>query len=347
MIFSQLLLSAYYLFVGMGCPASKEGIQVYRFDSEKGTAEYVSGVSGLSYPTFQCVSPDGKRVYSVCEDQKGSAAAFLRYDRKQHTLTLEQTELTASPGPCHISLTPDGKLVATANYTGGTVSLFSVGSDGRLGPARVQKFSGSSIVEGRQEKPYLHATYTTPDHRYLMADDLGTDYIHLLPLRKGLLAEDFFLKAGAGPRHLCWAPDKKHAYVIGELSGEVFTLGYKKHRLELQQVLVADSLGAGGSADIHITRDGRFVYTSHRLRGDGVSILRVQPDGTLQKIGYQDTGTHPRNFTLSPDDRYLLVACRDTDEVEIYERDAKTGMLRDTGHRIHVSSPMCLQWLPR
>lgn len=347
MIFSQLLLSSFYLLVGTGCPASEEGIQIFHFDSEQGTAEYVSGIRGLSYPTFLCVANDGKCVYSVCEDSNGSAAAFLRYDRKLHLLTLEQTAPTISPGPCHISLTPNEKYAITANYTGGSVSIFPVGKDGRLGLARVQPFFGSSIVEGRQEKPYLHATYTTPDHRYIVADDLGTDYIHLLPLRKGLQAEDFFLKAGSGPRHLCWSPDKKHAYVIGELSGEVFTIRYFKHHFELQQVLMADSLGAGGSADIHISHDGCYVYTSHRLKGDGVSILKVQPDGSLQKIGYQDTGTHPRNFTISPDDHYLLVACRDTHEVEIYERDIQTGMLRDTGHRITIPSPMCLQWLPR
>ena len=109
------------------------------------------------------------------------------------------------------------------------------------------------------------------------------------------------------------------------------------------QTLRADSLGAGGSADIHITADGRYVYASHRLQGDGLSILRVQPDGTLRKVGYQPTGAHPRNFLITPNDHLLLVACRDTDQVEVYERDAESGLLHDTGQRIAMSKPVCLQ----
>ena len=179
----------------------------------------------------------------------------------------------------------------------------------------------------------------------MMANDLGTDKVHVFRNGTVLKADkDIVVNPGAGPRHLCWAPNGKYAYLIGELSGEIFTIKYNGKKFKVIQSVRADSLDAGGSADIHLTSDGKFVYASHRLRGDGISIYRVQKNGTLSRVGYQPTGTHPRNFIITPNDRYVLVACRDTNEIQIFFRNAETGLLSDTGNRIAMDRPVCLKW---
>lgn len=77
-----------------------------------------------------------------------------------------------------------------------------------------------------------------------------------------------------------------------------------------------------------------------------MAIFKVSPaDGTLTKVGYQLTGIHPRNFTITPNGKYLLVACRDTNEIQVFARDAETGLLQDTGKTIHTDKPVCLQWV--
>lgn len=93
--------------------------------------------------------------------------------------------------------------------------------------------------------------------------------------------------------------------------------------------------------------DGNFVYASNRLKGDGIAIFSVNSeDGTLEKAGYQPTGIHPRNFAITPNGKYLLVACRDTNEIQIFARDAETGLLQDTGEKIEMSKPVCLKFVP-
>lgn len=140
---------------------------------------------------------------------------------------------------------------------------------------------------------------------------------------------DLQVDPGAGPRHLCFAPDGRYAYLISELSGQIFTLQYDAEQFSVVSSLVADTVQAGGSADIHITRDGQYLYASHRLKADGISIYKVNSaDGSLSRIGYQPTGIHPRNFALTPNDRYLLVACRDSNAIQIFERDASSGLLK-------------------
>ena len=347
-----------YMLVGSYGPADQEGIKVYKFNQATGEGEYVSGVKGISNPSYQTVSKDGKRVYSVGEDDGGTACAnALTFDATTGTLTLINSQPTQGAAPCHIALSPEEDYVVTANYNGSNISLFPLDGEGRLKPGQIIGFEGSGPDKERQAIPHLHFVYFTPDNRYLLANDLGTDRIHSFPLntrQKGSntplvdrqRASDILLAPGSGPRHAVFSADGRFAYLITELSGEVMAFTYDGDSLSLMQTIQADTLDARGSADIHLSPDGRFLYASNRLKGDGLAIFRVNPeDGTLSKAGYQPTGIHPRNFVLTPNGQYLLVACRDTDEIQIFARDASTGLLTDTGRRIKTTKPVCLKFI--
>ena len=347
-----------YMLVGSYGPADQEGIKVYKFNQAIGEGQYVSGVKGISNPSYQTVSKDGKRVYSVGEDDGGTASAHtLTFDAATGTLTLINSQPTQGAAPCHIALSPEEDYVVTANYNGSNISLFPLDGKGRLKPGQTIGFEGSGPDKERQAIPHLHFVYFTPDNHYLLANDLGTDRIHRFPLntrQKGSntplvdrqRASDIRLTPGSGPRHAVFSADGRFAYLITELSGEVMAFTYDGDSLSLMQTIQADTLDARGSADIHLSPDGRFLYASNRLKGDGLAIFRVNPeDGTLSKAGYQPTGIHPRNFVLTPNGQYLLVACRDTDEIQIFARDASTGLLTDTGRHIKTTKPVCLKFI--
>ena len=107
--------------------------------------------------------------------------------------------------------------------------------------------------------------------------------------------------------------------------------------------ITADDSHARGSADIHLTPDGRFLYASNRLQGDGIAIFSVDKEsGMLTRAGYQATARHPRNFAITPNGRFLLCACRDADTIQVFAIDPDTGMLSDTSHDIHVPHPVCI-----
>ena len=88
-----------YLMVGSYATPEEEGIKVYAWDGEKGEAAYVSGLKGISNPSYQVVSADGKRVYSVGEDDGlTSTAHALSFDKSQGRLALMNTQLTQGGG---------------------------------------------------------------------------------------------------------------------------------------------------------------------------------------------------------------------------------------------------------
>ena len=344
-----------FLLTGSYADAGQEGIKVYLFNQSTGESRYVSGLKGISNPSYQTVSKDGKWVYSVGEDDGGTAAAHaLTFDSATGSLTLTGSQPTQGAAPCHITLSPDESHVLTANYGGGSITVFPLDKQRRLQPGHVIRFQGKGADPERQSQPHLHCVYFTPDAKLLMANDLGTDRIHCFPVNeqgKGLpllnedKAFDFPLPPGSGPRHTAFAPDGRHAYLISELSGEVFTIAYSDRGLKAIQGIEADTLDAQGSADIHVSPDGKYVYASNRLKGDGIAIFKIEADGRLSKAGYQPTGIHPRNFAITPNGKFLLVACRDTHEIQVFARNASTGLLTPTANTIKTHKPVCLKFI--
>ena len=354
------------LWLGSYCNQSEEGIRIYRFDQQTGDYTYLTGYTGLANPSFIWVANDGRHFYAVGEEDDpecSSANAFV-FDEEKGEIVRLNSQSNHAGAACNIILSPDEHTLFTSSYGSGCVTEFPVCEDGSLGKDFVLKFSGHSVNPERQDHPYIHAVNFTPDGKYLLANDLGMDQIHVFKMRekavndsipllsKGELpvepvAENYYVQVdpGAGPRHLSWSPNHKNAYLLSELSGQLFVLKYENEQLSVIQTLQADTLHAGGSADVHVSPDGEFVYASHRLQGDGITIWKVNPeDGTLTKVGFQPTGIHPRNFGITPDGELLLCACRDSNKVQIFRRDKQTGLLTDTGRAIEMSRPTCVQF---
>ncbi len=345
-----------YMLVGSYSTPEEEGIKVYQFNEETGEVVYLSGLKGISNPSYLTPSADGQRIYAVGEDAGDTSTAHtLRFDPTKGELTLLNSQLTDGGAPCYIALSPSERFVTTANYMGGNITIFPLDKERKLrADKQVIQFTGSSSDKERQTQPHLHCTIFTPDGKFLLANDLGTDRIHTFPIDESastLIDEatlhDVEVAPGSGPRHISFHPNGKFAYLINEISGKVIAFSYQEGKLETLQAIEADTVNAQGSADIHLSPDGKFLYASNRLKADGIAIFAVnETNGILTKAGYQLTGIHPRNFIITPNGRYLLVACRDSNVIQIFERDADSGLLKDTGKVIETPKPVCLKFIP-
>ncbi|MFV0418602.1 MAG: lactonase family protein [Dysgonomonas sp.] len=345
-----------YLLVGTYTSGESKGIYVYKFDTVSGYSKYKSMVK-TDNPSYLTVSKDEKFVYAVSENNDNSAAACaFTFDKKDGTLKLLNSQKTDGADPCYIEIDDAGKHVITANYSGGNLSLFDTKEDGSLNTAsQVIDFVGKGVNPERQDKPHIHCAKYSPDGKYLFVNDLGTDKMYKFDVNTKTTGSYLsqgnpsFVKVadGSGPRHLIFHPNGKYAYLINELSGTVDCFNYEEStgNLKIYQTIQADTLKAAGSADIHISPDGKFLYASNRLQGDGIAIFSInQMDGKLTKVAYQETGLHPRNFIITPNGKFLLVACRDSDAIQIFLRDAETGLLEDSYKEIELDMPVCLKF---
>jgi 6-phosphogluconolactonase len=347
-----------YLLVGTYTGGKSEGIYVYRFNSVTGEVKPVSMIK-TSNPSYLAVSPNQRFVYAVHENANnghGGEIASFSFDRSTGNLSFLNQQPSGGDHPCYVSVDATGRWVAAANYTSGSLSVLPVNTDGTLGqPASIQH-AGSGPNKDRQAGPHVHCTIFSRDNKYLFASDLGIDkvMIYAFDASSGKLApapgKPIATDPGAGPRHLTFHPNNRYAYLIQELTGNVSSYRYANGQFTLLQTISAlepGFKGAVGSADIHTSADGRFLYASNRGESNNITIFRIDPaSGKLSTVGYQSTmGKAPRNFSLDPGGNFLLAANQDSDEIVIFKVDKKTGLLKDTGKRISVGKPVCVKWI--
>jgi len=348
-----------YLIVGTYTGGKSEGIYVYKFNSEDGTHKEVSHIKA-SNPSFIVVSPDEKYIYTVNENAKeghGGDISAYSFNKENGTLTLLNQQPSGGNHPCYVDIDKTGKWVFAANYSSGSLSVYPVSADGSLGAATTHiEHTGSGANKERQAKPHVHCTFISPDNKWLYVPDLGIDkvMIYAFDAATGKLTpgSQAFAQSqpGGGPRHITFHPNGKFAYVIEELSGKVVVYQYLKGQLKLLQstsTLPRGQKGFAGSADIHVSPDGKFLYASNRGDFNNIAIYKVDAKtGKLSILGFQSTlGNAPRNFNFDPTGNYLLAGSQNKDEIIVFNRNQNTGLLTDSGKRIEVGKPVCLKWI--
>lgn len=167
----------YKLLIGTYTNSGKsQGIYSYQADMKTGEIIEKSVTTGITNPGFLTIAPGGNFVYSVSESNEGSSAASFSFNKKNGTLSLINRSSTQSPGPCYITATK--KHVFTANYNGGSISVFRRNPDGSLTEMKqLIKHEGKSINSERQNQPHVHQVLMTPENKFLIANDLGTDKV--------------------------------------------------------------------------------------------------------------------------------------------------------------------------
>ncbi|NML23780.1 lactonase family protein [Pseudoflavitalea sp. G-6-1-2] len=345
-----------YLLVGTYTQGKGEGIYVYKFDQKSGKLTQHSKVV-TNNPSYLEVSPDQKFVYAVHEEPKDQAqVSAYAFDKTKGTLRLINQQPTNGAHPCYVSVDKTGKWVAVGNYSGGSFSVYHVNADGGLQPAaKTIRHYGWGADKKRQGSPHVHSTVFSPDNKFLIVQDLGVDKIFTYAFSADTGVSDSAIaftatSAGSGPRHLVFHPRKDIAYLMEEMSGDIVTFRYNTGRFNpIQNVsaLPEDYNGDIGSADIHVSPDGKFVYGSNRGQSNDIAIFRTEdPTGMLRHVANEPAqGTGTRNFTIHPSGNYLLAAYQTSDKIVVYKRNKKTGTLTLLQQSVEVGNPVCLKWI--
>jgi 6-phosphogluconolactonase len=343
--------------------SKSKGIYAHRYDGATGEITPLGLAAETTNPSFVAMSPNGKFLYAVNEvgnykgPNSGGVSAFS-IDHATGKLTFLNEVASRGADPCYISVDSTGKYVLVANYTGGSVAVFPVLADGKLGEASAfVQHTGHGPNTERQEGPHAHSIDLSPDNRFAMVDDLGLDelLVYKFDSGKGTLTPNDppFVKveAGAGPRHFALHPSGKFAYVIAEMGHSVTVFsndaaGGKLQMLQTISTLPADFKGRNDDAEVVVHPSGKFLYASNRGE-DSIVIYAIDGSkGTLAQVGKVSTGgKEPRNFEIDPTGKFLFAENQKSDNVVVFRIDAKTGELTPTGKVLDVGSPVCLRFV--
>lgn len=355
----------YLVYIGTNVSSAQENtIYLYHLNPATGELLPLGAMKGGAQPTYLTMDAAHRHLYAVSETQTflgapGGGVSALAIDPRTAMLTMLNQQPSTGASPCYISLDRTGKNALVANYSSGNVAVLPVRPDGQLAPpSATDQHQAPNGPHKNQDQPHAHSFLPAPDNRYVFSADLGTDKVYGYQLDAGAgkltpqPAPAFMAKPGAGPRHLTFHPNGRWAYLENELNSTVTALAYDAKAGTFQEIETESTLPAGFSgdnsgADVHVSPDGRFLYTSNR--GDNsLAVFSITPaDGRLALVQHVSTqGKTPRNFALDPSGRVLLVANQNSDNVFTYTVDKQTGKLTATGKSVSVPSPMFVEVVP-
>ncbi|MGN1387316.1 MAG: lactonase family protein, partial [Bacillus sp. (in: firmicutes)] len=319
----------------------------------KGSIGDIRVVAEVENPTYLCISNDQDALYSVAKKGTLGGVASYAINHADSALEFINMQVTEGPSPCHISVDEHEKHVVVANYHRGSIEAHPVHNRAVQPVTSVVLHEGSGPNTERQEKPHVHFAGFTPDQKYVVAVDLGTDTLETFKLTNYTLTkvQSLSLAPGCGPRHLAFHPNGKYAYIITELSNEIIVLTYNPadgsfHEIQYNTAVPLDYRFKSQAGAIHVSADGRYVYAS--IRGhNSIAVFKVdEKTGKLTLVEHTPTeGLWPRDFSLDPSEEFLVVANQESNNLALFERDKATGKLSLLQSNVAVPSPVCVKFL--
>lgn len=205
---------------------------------------------------------------------------------------------TGGDGACHLAFEDDD--VYVSNYGSGSVTKIG-------GTTVVHEGSGPDPV--RQDSPHCHCAFFSPDKKFVLVADLGTDTVFVYD-RDLLEVSRAKVPDGAGCRHLTFSRDGKFVYVENEMGCSVSVFRWEDGRLFYRTTRPTRTYrphdGPDKGSAIRLSKNGRRLYITNRGE-DEVVVLSCRGE-KLRVIGRAPTGgEEPRDFALLSGERFGIV----------------------------------------
>lgn len=340
------------LFVGTFTNNGSEGLYSYFFNTSTGEITNKKLEAKLADPSFLTISKNKKYLYTVektdeFKDSKGAVSAFkITPDGLQEINTVG----TSGGYPCHVGISEKGDFLAASCYGDGSLSVYKVIEDGSL--KENPQYIDHKILDTIKTS-HAHASLFTQDG--LFTADLGLDAIkrYTYDGEKYVPGEQpsINLPNGAGPRHFKFSKNGNFLYVINELNSTI-TVFQKQASgdftaIETRSTLAENFTEKSYCADIHFSKDGKFLYGSNRGENTIVFFKVNSETGKLTLVGRESVqGDWPRNFVIDPTDNFLLVANERSNNISVFKRNTESGSLEYL-RKTELPSPVCLEFLEK
>lgn len=315
----------------LGTYTKKESKGIYSLTVDKKTNECKELINYLKIDNPTYITVDGERVFSVCQQDEKAGIAYF-----SNGLLVNQV-LNQKVAPCYVSFDSGSNVLFSANYHLGQINSYQLVNGYMESLQKIKYKEGSKA----------HYIQMIRDFNSVFVCDLGLDEVHVYRMNDEKLLEHrqtLSFDANSGPRHMVSHPSQQILFVLSELSYEVFIVKYQ------QEFVIVDKIAANPTGEtkaqhgaaIRISNDGKFLYTSNRS-DNSLSVFKILEDGSLILIQHISTfGLHPRDFNISPDQNYLLVANLNTQNLTLFKRDSYSGKLTLLQKGIVAYEPVCV-----
>jgi len=316
-----------------------EGIYDVTVDVNNLTMKYETYIKGIRNPSFLIPYKNG--LLTVSEIPKGDTTGYL-YKVKEGQVISKMS--SGGLAPCHVSSYLFKKWFAVSNYSGGKVQFYKEVNE-KLTLQNTFTFLGSG-PNSRQDASHTHSTIFSRDGSFALTADLGTDSIYYYDIGDSVTynaAKSIKVKDGGGPRHMVFNKSGNTVYILNELINEVGVYAVTKEGLIEVQYMPTIPIKFkenNTSADIHLSPDERMLYTSNRGH-NSIASFSIYEAGRLSPKGHTSThGRTPRNFMVTKDGKYMIVANQDSRDIALFSIGVNGELVFKK--KFNLPTPVCL-----
>lgn len=344
------------LIIGTYALADEESIFLCTANQD-GKIEIDKGFKAGEKPSFIAWDEKTKRIFAINETEdfegdQGAVASFLPGNERP-----EFGNRVPSQGklPVHVRFLKPSNSLLVCNYTSGSVAVFPVHDNGRIGQSSdTIQHTGSGPNQKRQSSPHAHQSVISPDGRFVFIIDLGLDEVRKYSFNNGRLESDatpvaYKTKAGFGPRQMVFHPDQTHAFLVHEIQSVVTFLKYDPQsgtfgEIKSLPTIPFDFKNENKCGSVKITPDGKMLYVSNRGH-DSIASFSVDVHKESFELNHftPTEGKWPRDFCIDPKGELLVAANQKSDTLTTFKIDPKTNELHFTGNKKSIRLPVfCL-----
>ena len=331
--------------------AQDGNIDAFVMDTTTGALTPIGKAEAAKLVMPMAVSPNKKYLYAVVRSQP---TRVLTYAIDPATGALSQKASAPLPDSMpYVSTDQTGRFLFTASYGGDKLAVSPISENGLVESEAIQV-----IPTGRN----AHSIVPDRSNKFVYAATLGANQVlqFTLDSKTGKLTPNepaaVSPEAGHGPRHMAVSPDNKNLYVLNELSGHVtqYAIDAGKGTLTLVDSISSVPAEAGlvwgaqapvgaapatasaapkddkpkvWAADIQITPNGKFLYSTERTTNK-IALFTVAPEtGKLAYVANFATEAQPRGIRIDSTGQYLIASGEKSDRLSVYKIDQGTGRL--------------------
>ena len=335
--------------------AQDGNIDAFSMDKSTGTLTPIGKAEAGKLVMPMAVNPNKKFLYAAIRSEPFRVLTYA-INPESGVLTQQASAPLPDSMP-YVSVDATGRFLFTASYGGDKIAVSPIGENGLVEAAAIQV-----IPTGRN----AHAILADRTNRFVYVPTLGANQVlqFVFDAKTGKLTPNeppaVSARPGDGPRHLVFAPDNRHLYVLNELTGNVTQCAVDQSKGTLTEVdsvgsvppeagLIpgkpqapvgaAQSSGATApkaddspkvwAADIQITPNGKFLYATERTLSKIALFTVASGTGKLTYVSNFATEKQPRGIRIDPTGTYLVATGEKSDRLTVYKIDPNEGRLSE------------------
>ncbi|RFD72520.1 lactonase family protein [Staphylococcus pasteuri] len=336
-------------YIGSYTKNKGQGIYQFDFDEQQGQMTQVETANQIEASTY--LTRNDQFLYAITKEGDNCGVASFKIGNDGQLTLINKCLASQNGTGCYIQVSTNGAFLFEAVYGAGLARIYKLNPTTGEIEKLIQELEHDFPLgpHERQDHAHVHFLNETPDGKYVVGTDLGTDRIVAYTYGDNGLNEHAVSQftPADGTRHIAFHENGNYAYVVHELSNIVSVTKYNDghfEELERHLTIPEDYKGATKLAAVHLSHDQQFLYVSNRGH-DSIAIYKVLENGAkLELVDIVLSGDEfPRDFNITESDQYLICAHQEgQSKVTVFERDKNKGTLTLIDEATNAPEGVCV-----